>query len=171
MTEGRAALIWAWKGPGEQDYERIGSIQDGPSRRLLTSGKIVVTPPQPPTGAVAVTIDASDPLIVSNPPLWHETDYVIPAGKTFYLQFISVGAAGDPSEKGARIEIFYDDGTRHILERYYVTGFTIPMAYDDVTEARDGTTMVGDGVHKIVVRREELSKAGEVDAVVRGYVQ
>lgn len=172
MTEGRAALIFAWKGPGEQDYERIGSVQDGEARRLLTSGKIVVTPPLPPTGATAVTIDASVPLYIPQP-LWLETTYVIPDGKTFYLQFAGVGAAGDPSEKGARVEIFYEVGAvRHVLERYYVTGFTLTAAYDDVKEARDGTVMVGSGVdNKIVVRREQLSKAGEVDAVVRGYIQ
>jgi len=172
MTESRAALVWVHVGPGDQDYEPLGSVQDGAKRRLLVSSKTVVTPPQPPTGSVAVTIDASDPLEVSGNPLIEEAEYTIPDAKAFYLQFVAVGAAGDPTEKGARVEVFYAVGaTRHVLERYYLTGFTLAVAHDDVAEARDGTVMVGDGsTTKIIVKRQQMSKAGEIDAVVRGYV-
>lgn len=172
MAKNPLALLWAWVGPGDEDYERLGSVQDGVVHRLLVSSKTVVTPPAPPTGATAVTIDASVPLEVEGNPLIEETEYTIPDTKSFYLQFVAVGAAGDPTEKGAKVEIFYAVGaTRHVLERYYLTGFTLAVAHDDVAESRDGTVMVGDGTTtKIIVKRQQMSKAGEIDTVVRGYV-
>jgi len=174
MSKNPTAYAYGYKGPAAQDIAPIGAVQDGDKYRLLTAGKTVVTPPAPPTGATKVSIDASDPLEVGPNPTFRETEYTIPDGMTFYLQFIAAGAEGDPTESGSKVEVYYDvNGTRHLVERSHLTGFTVAVAYDDLDEARDGTVMVGSGtLNKIVVRRQRMStSANEIDAVVRGYVQ
>lgn len=174
MAKNPIALLWSWIGPGDQDYQRIGAVQDGDKYRVLTAGKTVVTPPAPPTGATAVSIDASNPLTVGPNPVFQESEYTIPDGKNFYMQFVAAGAEGDPTESGSKVEVYFDEnGTRHLIERLYLTGFTVSLAYDDLHESRDGTVMTGSGVlNKIVVRRERMStSANEIDAVVRGYIK
>jgi hypothetical protein len=87
------------------------------------------------------------------------------------LQQIVAGAALD--SKGSKVEVLFDNGTLHTIERVYVTGFTNFGSYPDTNTARDGVVLVGNGTNRIIIRRERLSggSAQEVDAVVRGYEQ
>lgn len=143
--------------------------QDG-LRRIAVSGKVYSLPPAPPADTTPVTIPADTPLAI-NQDTHH--DYVIPNGKTFYLQQIVVGAEGDPTEKGSKVEVSYFDGTSyHVIERLYFTGFTQYGSYPDIGMARDGTALVGNGsTKKIRVSRIRLSgSTEEVDCVVRGYL-
>lgn len=136
--------------------------------RLSVDGKVSVVLPTPPGAAVTTVVEASNPLTVTG---FHETSVVIPTGKTFYLTQVVFGATGDPREAGSKVELFYDNGTRHVVDRYYVTGFTQFITYPEITETRDGTIMVGTGTETLIVRRERLetNSALEIDAVVRGY--
>jgi hypothetical protein len=138
--------------------------------------KVTNSLPTPPPGSTEVIIAQPENALsiaggISNP---HDTEYVIPNGETFYLQIVSAGAAGDPSENGSRVDVLYYDGAfYHICARLYLSGQTVYEAFPDSSHARDGTTMTGDGsTKKIVLRRIRLSQATqEVDAEIRGYVE
>lgn len=150
---------------GSRDVSVVEDTADG-LNRFAISGKVSVTAPPPPIGATPITIAADDPLSVSA----HDTDYIITSGKDLHIQQIVVGAAGDPNEKGSKVTVIFDDGTEHVIERIYVSGFTNFGSYPDTAEARDGTPLVGNGTNKLIIRREKLGgTAREVDAVIRGY--
>jgi hypothetical protein len=167
MTESRAAILYDNTG----QYP-VGVSVNGTEYRLLVDAKAILTPPKPPDGATNVTVDASSPLVIGPNPDFHDTDHVIATGDTLYLQYIAAGAQGDPSEAGSKIEVIFNDGTDHIVERIYFTSQTVYVLLDDVCEARDGTVMVGNGTNYLRVHRERMSNSGqEIDAVVRGYEQ
>lgn len=137
--------------------------------RMAVVGKVQQVVPPPPPGVDRTLIAADDPLSITGT---HDTEYIITTGKTFYLQHIAVGAEGDPTEKGSKIEIYYkEDSTEHIVERVYVTGFTQYGIYPDTDISRDGTSLTGDGTAKIIIRRSRMgaSSAQEIDVVLRGY--
>jgi len=135
-------------------------------------GQIVVPyPPVCPPTATEVNIYADDPLELSNANSPHDTEYVIGNSKTFHVQRVIVGAGHDPSEKGSKVELIYNDGTEHVVTRYFVENQTFVIQLSDIAKARDGTTMIGNGTtKKFVVRRTRLSSAGQmVDVHVQGY--
>jgi len=135
--------------------------------RLAITGNVAVVVQPPPTGGSLVTIPADNPLTVSGT---HDTEYTITSGKSFYIQQLICGAEGDPTEKGSKIEVLFNNGTEHPISRVYITGFSEYFQFPDVNEARDGTSLTGNGTNKIVVRRIRLSGTSqEIDAVVRGY--
>jgi hypothetical protein len=135
-------------------------------QRLAIQGKVQVTPPVAPPTATPVTIDASIPLDVGS----HDTTYTITSGKTFVIQQIVAGAEGDPTEKGSKIEVYFDDGTERLIERIYITGFTQYGVYPDTQTSRDGTILAGNGSNELVVRRQKLGGSNkEIDVVIRGY--
>ena len=140
--------------------------------RLAVEGKVSVVSPTAPTAATSVSLASDSPLAITTTA---QATYVIPDGETFYLQALAAGAEGDPTEKGSRVEVFYDqNGTEKIVSRLYVAGFTVFQSYNDVSASRDGTSMVGNagGTNRIILRRTRLSgSAQEVDAELRGYVQ
>lgn len=135
--------------------------------RLEIVGKVSVSAPPAPPASTPVSIDASSPLSVTTT---STTTYVIPNGETLTITSITAGAEGDPNERGSKVEVFYYDGTERIIERIYLTGQTVPL-FPDTAEARDGTALVGNGVHEIRVRRTRLGGSSvEIDAVIRGYL-
>lgn len=164
---GRFRLV---DGDGTNVVDVETDAADG-KQRLAIVGKVSVSAPATPPSATPVTIAGDTPLSISTT---QNTEYVIPDGETFTLSVVEAGAAGDPTEKGSKIEVIYDeDGTEKIIERIYITGQTVAV-YPDTSEARDGTSLVGNaaGTYKIILRRIRLSGTSqEVDAVVRGYVQ
>jgi hypothetical protein len=126
--------------------------------------------PPPPVGGVAKQIAQDDAnLDVTST---HDTEYTISSGKSFIIQQIVVGAEGDPNEKGSKVEVVYDDGTtEHLVDRIYIAGTSLFGNYPDTGEARDGTSLDGDGsTKKLIIRRTRLGGATlEIDCVVRGY--
>lgn len=134
-------------------------------------GQIVVCfPPVSPPGAVDKVIVADDPLSLDQSSSPHNTEYTITDGKTFYIQKITIGSSKDPSEKGNRIEIVYDDGSEKLLARYYSCSETTEYILPNRSTTRDSTVMVGNGSHKLIIRRIALSSPSrEVDVVVEGY--
>lgn len=122
----------------------------------------------PPAGIDGTVIAADTPLTVGT----HVTSYVIPNGETFFLQQL-LGGNEDPS-KGASVEVIYYDGTtEHLVHRDYYNGATHAASFPDVSAARDGTAMIGDGSTKLIrVRRAKFSGSDiAIDAVVYGYTQ
>lgn len=145
--------------------EVLPDSNDGINRLAIT-GKVSVTAPPPPTGATSIVIAADNPLLVGN----HDTEYIITNGTTFHIQQIVAGAAGDPTEKGSKITIIFHNGSEHVIERIYVSGFTNFGSYPDTDRTRDGVLLTGNGTNKIIIRREKVSGTNrEIDAVVRGY--
>jgi hypothetical protein len=135
--------------------------------RLQIAGHVVVAPSTPPAGSTPVTIAADTPLDVNGT---DDTAYTITNGKTFYLQQLIAGAEDSPVAAGSAVEVFFDDGAEHIVSRIYVAGFTNIVSYPDIDEARDGTTMTGNGTNQIIVRRRRLSNQTlEIEGVVLGY--
>lgn len=122
----------------------------------------------PPAGVAATIIAADNPLTVGI----HDTDFIIPNGQTFYLQQL-VGGNEDHS-KGASIEIIYYDGAvERVVHRDYYNGATHSTVFPDISEARDGTVMVGDGSTKLIrIRRAKFSGTNiAIDGEVYGYTQ
>jgi hypothetical protein len=146
---------------------------------LEADGKLKSTsvPPTPPANTIETVYaqEESDLEVVTPSGNPHNTDFIIPTGKTFYLQFFSGGSEGDPSEKGSKFELFYIDSSSvsHIVTRQYLYGQSLSGTFPDTAKARDGTTMVGNGsTTKMRIRRERLSNAtGEIDVEVRGYLK
>jgi hypothetical protein len=114
---------------------------------------------------------------IGAPPAYHEEESaVIDNAVNLYLQVFSSGAAGDPNERGSRVDILWREGagpTDHVVSRMYIGGQSLSFTLPDVNLARDGTQMTGNGTNtKLVIRRYRLSNAdSEVDAEVRGYTQ
>lgn len=136
------------------------------------AGPITVNyPPAAPPGTVEKRIIADTPLVVNNANSPHNTEYVITNGKTLRIQSIRVGSSKDPSEKGARVEVIYHNGTEHLFDRFFTADTTLqPHFYPDRSTTRDGTAMVGNGSHKLIVRRTRLSSPDqEIDVVVEAY--
>jgi hypothetical protein len=161
-------------GHDAEDIARTPTITVDPGdgkHRIAVDGKFSLSPPAPPSTATPRTISADNPLDVANT---HTTDYTIPSGVTFHVTQITFGAEGDPNEKGSKATVSYVDSSdvEHVIERLYFTGFTAQV-FPDTSQARDGTSMTGDGVNtKIRVKRDRLGGAAlEVDCVVRGYEQ
>lgn len=165
MGEGPAAVIVSPDGARQGEVESDGAV------RVTDRGQ------RPPPGAVEFVLAADDPLSVGPTPQFHDTESaVITNTHTLYLQVIAAGAAGDPSEEGSKVEVYWREGagpTDHLVERLYANGSTLFISLPNASKARDGTTMVGDGsTTKLIIRRERLSRsAQEIDAVVRGYTE
>ena len=140
--------------------------------RFATTGKVSVTVAPPPAGGSAIAYAADTPLVVSNT---EDSDFVLPDGKTLHIQQVVAGAAGDPSEKGSVVEIYYVDASsvEHLVDRIYTAGFTEFGNYPDTSITRDGTELLGDtsGTDTLIrIRRRRIAGASaEIDAVVRGY--
>lgn len=160
-----------------------GADAEGVSRYLLCDGegklKVAAQPPSPPPGTTEFVLAQDDAELEVGPnPSYHETvSAAIPDGANLYLQAFTAGAAGDPSEKGSKVELYWREGatpTDHLIARIYLSGQTVVQTLPDVNKARDGTQMTGDagGTTKLVLRRERLStSAQEIDGEVRGYTQ
>lgn len=146
------------------DGEEVDVTTDQGQNSLRVTGKVAVTGSVPPPATNAFVVVADNPLTVGS----DDTEVIIPAGEDLHLQAVTFGNE-DPT-KGARIEVIYDDGAEHLVFRGFCNGRTISFAFADVTAARDGTTMVGNGTNKIIVRREKYSGTDiAIDAVLRGY--
>jgi hypothetical protein len=156
---------------------------EGIGRVLLCDGegklKVAAQPPTAPPGTTEFVLAQPEAELEVGPvPTFHETvSAAIPDGENLYLQTFVVGASGDPSEKGSKVEIYWREGatpTDHLISRIYLQGQTVVQTLSDVNKARDGTTLTGDagGTTKLVIRRERLStSAAEIDAEVRGYTK
>lgn len=139
--------------------------------RLAITGKVSVQIAPPPVGGLARSYYADDPLEIGSLLSPHDTSYVIEDGKTFHIQQVIAGCQGDPSEDGSKVEIIFNDGTEHVVDRIYVHGETQFGDYPDTHTARDGTQLLGNGTNTIILRRTRLSNSTqEIDAVVRGYI-
>ena len=123
-----------------------------------------------PTGSTQKIIAADNPLSVTNE---HDTSWIIPDGKRFYLQQIQAGASGDPTEKGSAIEVFFNNGADHLIARIYITGETVHVPLPEVAKTRDDLDLDGSGTsNSIKVKRRRISGAGqEIDALVIGYYE
>lgn len=139
------------------------TLDSGIYRQEIT-GKVTVIGAQAPPSTTAQVITADTPLTVGT----SDTVFVIPNGETFHLQQIIAGNE-DPT-KGAVIEVIFDDGTEHVVERVYTSGATISVGYSDVTTARDGTSLTGNGTNELIVRRAKYAGTNiAIDAEVVGY--
>lgn len=169
IPAGTRTLLFAGEGVDGKAYT-IQVEEDGKLR-------VASTPPTPPAGTTEFVLSADSPLEVGpNPTFQEKTSAAIANGETLKLQFVAGGAQGDPSESGSKVEVYWEEGagpTRHLVERIYLSGATVYVSLPDVSKARDGTVMTGDGTNtKLVIRRERLSNsAQEIDAVVRGYTE
>lgn len=134
--------------------------------RVEIQGKVQTIGAAPPPATTGVLIYANNPLTVGT----SDTDYTIPNGDIFRLQEIVAGNE-DPT-KGAVVSVYYYNGTEHLVARVYTAGFTIPIGYPDVSEAQDGTSMVGNGTTFLIrVRRQKYSGSDiAIVAQVAGYV-
>jgi hypothetical protein len=155
---------------GTEVADIITDSEDG-INRLQIKGKVSVSAPQAPATATAVTLASDTPLDMTGT---EENSYTITDGKTFTITSVVAGAEGDPTEKGSKIEVIFDqNGTEKVIDRIYLTGQTVAI-YPDTSESRDGTSLDGNpgGTNKIILRRVRLSgSTQEVDAVLRGYEQ
>jgi hypothetical protein len=144
---------------------------DGTYSAQIT-GRVVSVPAQPPPAKTRVVIVGDTPLAFGGNTSPEEDEFTIPNGETFTAVRLVAGSEGDSTEAGSRVDAVYIDalGGEHIISRQYVAGFTVDVS-GETDLARDGTTMVGDGVNtKIVLRRYRLSNGSlEVDAVLVGY--
>lgn len=142
-------------------------------------GKVRVAsqPPSPPPGTTEFVLAQPEANLEVGPfPRFHETvSAAVGNNVELYLQSFTAGAAGDPSEKGSKVEIYWREGagpTDHLISRIYLSGQTVVQTLPDVHKARDGTAMIGDGTTtKLVLRRERISwSAQEIDGEIRGYL-
>lgn len=154
------------------DAARFLLVEDDGTLRVASQ------PPSPPPGTTEFVLSQDDANLVVGPsPSFHETESaVIGAGVNLYLQTFTAGAAGDPSEKGSKVELYWREGagpTDHLIARIYLSGQSVVQIFPDVNKTRDDTAMTGDNsTTKLVIRRERLSTSGqEIDAEVRGYTQ
>lgn len=138
--------------------------EDAGIRRLEILGKVSIVGAVPPPDTNSALIAADTPLTVGN----NTITFVIPDGETFHLQTVIAGNE-DPT-KGSVIEVFFNDGAQHLITRVYTSGQTVELGFPDVIVARDGTSLVGNGVNTIDVRRAKFSGTNiAIDAVVSGY--
>ena len=140
-------------------------------------GRIVhCYPPVPPSGSTSIVWYADDPLEISSQNSPHTTSKTITDGKTLSIYEIKIGAGKDPTEKGSRIEVIYEDSSgespvEYIFDRFYVSNDTMVFTYPEQSFTRDGTSMDGKtgSKGKLLLRRTRLSGAGqEVEIVIRG---
>lgn len=137
--------------------------------------RVAAQPPSPPPGTTEFVLASDTPLAVGPNPSYQESESAaIGNSDNLYIQSFSAGAAGDPSEKGSKVEVYWREGvgpTDHLIGRIYLSGQTVVQTLPDVNKTRDGTALTGDGsTTKLVIRRERLSNsAQEIDAEVRGY--
>lgn len=159
-----------------------GKDSQGTKHDILTDGdgalKVVTQPPEPPPGTTEFVLAISEAaLTIGGGDSPAETvSATIGNGVDLYLQQFVAGAAGDPSEKGSKVELYWREGagpTDHLIERMYVAGQSVALTLPDANKARDGTAMTGNGTNtKLVISRSRLSNADqEVDAIVRGYTE
>jgi hypothetical protein len=156
------------------DLGRLATVtqdsEDG-KNRLEVSGKFSISAPPPPPAATPKQVAADTPLDVTGT---LDTDYEITDGTTFTVQSITGGSEGDPTEKGAKIEVIYVDFSlvEHVISRIYLVGQSIQV-FPDTSTARDGTALVGNataGQGLIRVRRLQFGGGTrELEAVVRGF--
>lgn len=151
----------------------VRKILSEPDGALIVAAK----PPSAPPGTTEFVLAGDTPLEVGPVPNYQESvSAAIGSSVNLYLQSFSAGAAGDPSEKGSKVELYWREGggpTDHLISRIYLVGQTVVQTLPNVNKARDGTQMTGDGsTTKLVIRRERLStSAQEIDAEVRGYTE
>jgi hypothetical protein len=138
--------------------------------------RVASQPPSAPPGTTEFVLAILEVnLEIGAPPDYHDTvSAVLGNGIELYLQLFTAGAAGDPSERGSRVDLIWREGagpTDHVIERSYVSGQSVTVVLPDVNQSRDGVALTGNGSDtKLVIRRYRLSKANaEVDAIVRGY--
>jgi hypothetical protein len=158
----------------------LGRDAEDKARFLLTEDdgtlRVASQPPSPPPGTTEFVLaqDEADLVVGPSPSFEEEESAAIGNGLNLYLQTFTAGAAGDPSEKGSKVELYWREGggpTDHLIARIYLTGQTVLETLPDVNKARDGTQLTGDGsTTKLVLRRERIStSAAEIDGEVRGY--
>jgi hypothetical protein len=158
-----------------------GADSSGNAKRLLLDSnqqlRTAAAPPQPPDGTTEFVLAVPDvDLELDGDASPGDTlSAVIGNGTNLFIQSVSGGAAGDPTERGSRIDILWQEGagpTYHVIARYYVGGQTVAVTFADINKARDGTQLQGNGSNtRLVIRRYRLSNgAQEVDAEVRGYL-
>lgn len=147
-----------------------GVDSDGVTHKIAVDGNgnigVRVVPNVPPAGVSATLIFADTPLTVSS----HDTTFTIPNGETFHLQRVLSGNE-DPT-KGASVEIIYYDGTtEHLVWRGFYAGFSVPIDFPDLSIARDGTAMTGDGSTKTIIVRRAVFTGGAIaiDSTVQGF--
>jgi hypothetical protein len=148
-----------------------------------TDGKLVVatTLPESPPGTTPFTFAVNEAELevgaggdVTSP---HESlGAIVPSGDTVTIQFFTAGSAGDPSEAGSVIELYWREGggpTDHLIERLFVGGQTVTVQLPSANQSRDGTALVGNGTNtRLMVRRKRESTAAQpLDFVVRGYTE
>jgi len=167
LASGRGFAIL---GKDAEDYGRFLLAEENGTLRVASQ------PPSPPPGTTEFVLSQSDTVLeigLADSP--HDTESaVIGNGVDLYLQSFSSGAAGDPSERGSRVDIVWTaSSVEHVVARLYIAGQSVERTLSDVNKARDGTTMTGNGTDtKLIIRRYRLSNADqEVDAEVRGYTQ
>jgi lipopolysaccharide export system protein LptA len=137
--------------------------------RLAVTAKVTISSPEAPPNTTEVVISADDPLEVS---ISDDTTYTITSGSVLHIQQLVAGAAGDPNEKGSKVEVLYSSSIgEHLVERVYVIGETQFGSYPDTSTARDGTPLSGSGASELIIfRRSKLGgTAREIDAVLRGF--
>lgn len=148
----------------DKDGNAVTVSLDAGIRRIEIAGKVTIVGSSPPPATTPAVIIGDTPLVVGS----DDTSFVIPDGETFHLQQLTAGNE-DPT-KGAVITLLFDNGTEHVIERIYVSGSSVSIGFGDVTLARDGTALLGDGVDTIVLRREKFSGTNiAIDSVARGY--
>lgn len=137
--------------------------------RLAVTAKVTISSPVAPPNTTEVVVSADDPLEVATT---SDTLYTITSGTVLHIQQLVAGAAGDPNEKGSKVEVYYSSSTgEHLVERVYVIGETQFGSYPDTSTARDGTPLSGSGAGEaLIIRRSKLGgTAREIDAVMRGF--
>jgi hypothetical protein len=158
----------------------LGRDAEDKARFLFTEEdgtlRVASQPPSPPPGTIPFVLAQDDANLEVGPvPSYHDTESAVIANNVnLYIQTFVAGAAGDPSEKGSKVELYWREGagpTDHLIARIYLTGQTVLETLPDVNESRDGTHLTGNGTNtKLVLRRERLStSAAEIDGEVRGY--
>ncbi len=164
-TKAIDTAAWPFK-LASADGLRIATITtDVGVERQEIVGKVQVTGAVPPPATTAAVIFANVPLTVGT----HDTTFTIPTGQTFHLQEITAGNE-DPT-KGSVIEVIFDDGAEHLIERVYTNGETVSIGYPDQVVAQDGTSLLGAaGTSDIIVRRAKYAGSDiAIDATVVGY--
>lgn len=163
----------------------LGHQADGSAQHLLVEAdgtlRAATQPASPPAGSTEFSLSNLESELnvgsggdVSSP---HTTlSSVLANGADLYLQSVEVGTAGDPSEAGSKVEVFWREGagpTDHIIARVYSIGDTVAFQLPNTHKARDGTVLQGNGSNTYLgITRTRLSTAAkEIDAIVRGYTE
>lgn len=162
-TKGALANAWPVV-PTDAAGNAYSSQLDAGVRRLEIVGKVSIIGASPPPATTPAIIYGDNPLTVGT----NDTTLVIPSGQTFFLQELVAGNE-DPT-KGAVVEVLFNNGSEHLVARIYIAGFTTATGYADRSTARDGTAMLGNGSHTVILRRTKFSGSDiAIDAVARGY--